>query len=79
MYYPFGSDVVFTIDVLNCFCAPSQYVYKRLNSDWVKMLTLDIIKDTKFEEILGIVMPCDEHRNNPLQKFSEESINSATY
>ena len=43
------------------------------------MLTLDIIKDTKFEEILGIVMPCDEHRNNPLQTFSKENINSATY
>ena len=79
IYYPFGFDAVYSIDVLNCFPAPSYYVYRRLNPDWVKLLTLDMIQDTKFEEILGIVMPIDPVSKQPLQNFTKEEIPTATY
>ena len=79
VYYPFGSESIFGIDVQKCFPAPSNYVYRRLNKDWVKILTLDLIQDTKFEEILAIVMPCDDTHKSPLQTFTRENISSATY
>ena len=79
VYYPFGCESIFSIDVMNCFPAPSHYVYRRLNNDWVKILTLDLIEDAKFEEILGIVMPFDNNLKVPLQTFTKENISSATY
>ena len=78
-YYPFGYESNFSIDVLKCFPAPSHYVYRRLNPDWVKIITQDLIEDTKFEEILAIVMPCDENHEFPLQTLAREDISSTTY
>ncbi|MCO5590770.1 hypothetical protein L7F22_044745 [Adiantum nelumboides] len=78
-YYPFGFESNFSIDVMKCFPAPSHYVYRMLNKDWVKILTYDLIKDTKFQEILAIVMPIDEKLQRPLQTFTKDQISSATY
>ncbi|MCO5569843.1 hypothetical protein L7F22_023557 [Adiantum nelumboides] len=78
-YYPFGFESNFSIDVMKCFPAPSHYVYRMLNKDWVKILTHDLIKDTKFQEILAIVMPIDEKLQHPLQTFTKDQISSATY
>lgn len=78
-YYPFGSDSTFSIDVLSCFPAPANYVYRKLNKDWVKILTHDLIEDTKFEEILAIVMPFDPDSQLPLQVFTKEDIPHAKY
>ncbi|MCO5567907.1 hypothetical protein L7F22_021603 [Adiantum nelumboides] len=78
-YYPFGFESNFSIDVMKCFPAPSHYVYRMLNKDWVKILTHDLIKDTKFQEILAIVMPIDEKLQRPLQTFTKDQISSATY
>ena len=78
-YYPFGVNAVFNIDVLRCFPAPAHFVYRRLNSDWVRMLTLDMIRDTKFEEILGIVMPCDDQLKAPLQTYNMNDINCTNF
>ncbi|MCO5558299.1 hypothetical protein L7F22_011878 [Adiantum nelumboides] len=78
-YYPFGFESYFSIDVMKCFPTPSHYVYRMLNKDWVKILTHDLIKDTKFQEILAIVMPIDEKLQHPLQTFTKDQISSATY
>lgn len=78
-YYPLGYDAIFKIDVSNCFPAPAHFVYRRLNTDWVKILTRDMIKDTKFQEVLGIVMPCDDLLKTPLQSFSKEQVTKAKY
>ncbi|MCO5592556.1 hypothetical protein L7F22_046559 [Adiantum nelumboides] len=78
-YYPFGFESNFSIDVMKCFPAPSHYVYRMLNKDWVKILTHDLIKNTKFQEILAIVMPIDEKLQCPLQTFTKDQISSATY
>lgn len=78
-YYPFGFESNFSIDVMKCLPAPSHYVYRRLNKDWVKILTHDLIKDTKFQDILAIVMPIDENLQRPLQTFTRDQISSATY
>ncbi|MCO5550977.1 hypothetical protein L7F22_004472 [Adiantum nelumboides] len=78
-YYPFGFESNFSIDIMKCFPAPSHYVYRMLNKDWVKILTHDLIKDTKFQEILAIVMPIDEKLQRPLQTFTKDQISSATY
>lgn len=64
---------------MKCLPAPSHYVYRRLNKDWVKILTHDLIKDTKFQDILAIVMPIDENLQRPLQTFTRDQISSATY
>ncbi|MCO5594085.1 hypothetical protein L7F22_048106 [Adiantum nelumboides] len=78
-YYPFGFESNFSIYVMKCFSAPSHYVYRMMNKDWVKILTHDLIKDTKFQEILAIVMPIDEKLQRPLQTFTKDQISSATY
>ena len=78
-YYPFGCESIFSIDVMNSFPAPAHYVYRKLNSDWVKILTNDMIEDTRFEEILAIVMPVDDNLSTPLQKLSQDKISSVKY
>lgn len=78
-YYPFGVSTSFNIDVMQCFPAPSNYVYRRLNKDWVKILTHDFIEDTKQEEILAILMPVDPDLKKPLTKLAKEDINKVKY
>ena len=78
-YYPFGINEVFSIDVTRCFPAPSSRVYRRLNPDWVKILTLDFIQEPKQEEILAILMPFDPSTKSPLEKLAKEDIHNVHY
>jgi len=78
-YYPFGIDEVFSIDVMRCFPAPSNYVYRRLNPDWVKILTVDFIEKPQQEEILAILMPFDLSTNVPLDKIAREDVHNVHY
>lgn len=78
-YYPFGLNEVFMIDVMKCYPAPSNYVYRRLNKDWVRILTQDFIEDPKQEEILAILMPCDRAAKQPLHKLAKEDIHKVEY
>ena len=57
--FPFGFESNFNIDVMKCFLVLFQYVY------WVKTLTHDLIKDTKFQEVLAILMPFDPNLQCP--------------
>lgn len=78
-YYPFGINEVFSIDVTRCFPAPSNYVYRRLNQDWVRILTLDFIQEPKQEEILAILMPFDSSTKFPLDKLAKEDVHNVDY
>lgn len=79
VYYPFGVNTSFSIDVMKCFPAPSNYVYRKLNPDWVKILTHDFVEDTKQEEILAILMPIDPNSKTPLSKLAKEDIHQVDY
>ena len=78
-YYPFGCDVVFNLDVFNCFQAPASYVYRRLNIDWVKIFTHEMIEKTKINDILAIVMPNNPKSELPLQAFTKAYISTTKY
>ncbi|MCO5600629.1 hypothetical protein L7F22_054744 [Adiantum nelumboides] len=78
-YYPFGVNTTFSIDVMKCFPAPANYVYRKLNPDWVKILTCDFIEDTKQEEMLAILMPAHLDSKKPLPKLSKEEIHKVDY
>lgn len=78
-YYPFGINEVFSIDVTRCFPAPSNYVYRRLNQDWVRILTLDFIQEPKQEEILAILMPFDSSTKFSLDKLAKEDVHNVDY
>ena len=78
-YYPFGVDTTFSIDVMKCYPAPANYVYRKLNPDWVKILTYDFIEDTKQEEILAILMPINLASKTPLSALPKEDIHKVDY
>lgn len=78
-YYLFGINEVFSIDVMRCFPAPSNYVYRMLNKDYVKHLTIEFIEDPWLEDILAILMPFDPSTNLPIDKLSKEDVHNVVY
>lgn len=78
-YYLFGINEVFSIDVMRCFPAPSNYVYRMLNKDYVKHLTIEFIEDPRLEDILAILMPFDPSTNLPIDKLSKEDVHNVVY
>ena len=46
-YYPFGLDNIFSINVQRCFPAPSNYVYRILNLNWVKIIIVAFNQEPK--------------------------------
>lgn len=62
-----------------CFSAPSNYVFRRLNQDWVRILTLDFLQESKQEEILAILMPFDHSTKFSLDKLVKEDVHNVDY
>ena len=67
-YFPFGVEYEVSIPVMNCFKAPSQYVYRTLTVSYVNELVKSFAMLSKHPATCAYLMPFHKETNIPMHK-----------